>query len=102
LTIYRTTSGGVLLSAASHLHNSSQAGRLIFGAYLGVVMTHFVIDAGIWRMRDPLARKFITENVPFLRPGMAPRDLAQPPRQPALSEGIPVTDRSSTDIGCAS
>jgi hypothetical protein len=58
--------GGVLLSVASHLHNSSQTGRLIFGAYLGVVMAHFVIDAGIWRMSDPLARKFLTENVPFL------------------------------------
>jgi hypothetical protein len=29
-------------------------------------MAHFVIDAGIWRMRDPLARKFMTESVPFL------------------------------------
>jgi hypothetical protein len=65
--------GGVLLSDASHLHNSSQAGRLIFGAYLGVVMAHFVIDAGIWRMRDPLARKFVTESVPFLMPASAVR-----------------------------
>src|SRR6185437_7245838 len=60
--------GGVLLSAASHLHDSSQVGRFVFGAYLGVVMAHFVIDAGIWRMRDPLARKFMTESVPFLLP----------------------------------
>jgi hypothetical protein len=65
--------GGALLSAASHLHNSSQAGRLIFGAYLGVVMAHFVIDAGIWRMRDPLARQFVTESVPFLTPASAVR-----------------------------
>lgn len=65
--------GGMLLSAASHLHNSSPAGRLIFGAYLGVVMAHFVIDAGIWRMRDPLARKFVTESVPFLIPAPAVR-----------------------------
>jgi hypothetical protein len=65
--------GGVLLSAASHLHNSSPAGRLTFGAYLGVVMAHFVIDAGIWRMRDPLARKFVTESVPFLAPAPAVR-----------------------------
>jgi len=71
--------GGVLLSVASHLHNSSPAGRLIFGAYLGVVMAHFVIDAGIWRMRDPLARKFITESVPFLSPALvAAPDAATP------------------------
>lgn len=63
--------GGVLLSTASHLHNSSQAGRLIFGAYLGVVMAHFIIDAGIWRMRDPLARKFVTDSVPFMKPAPA-------------------------------
>jgi hypothetical protein len=70
--------GGVLLSVASHLHNSSPAGRLIFGAYLGVVMAHFVIDAGIWRMRDPLARKFITESVPFLTPATAATHDATP------------------------
>ena len=74
--------GGVLLSTASHLHNSGQAGRLIFGAYLGVVMAHFVIDAGIWRMRDPLARKFVTESVPFLTP------------TPAVNPRSAVTDRS--------
>jgi hypothetical protein len=78
--------GGALLSTASHLHNSAQLGRLLFGAYLGVVMAHFVIDAGIWRMRDPLARKFVTQSLPFLTP---------PPSSA-------VTDRSSTDIGCVS
>jgi hypothetical protein len=79
--------GGVLLSTASHLHNSDQAGRLVFGAYLGVVMAHFVIDAGIWRMRDPLARKFVTENVPFLVPTQAAFPAATIPRSA-------VTDRS--------
>ena len=58
--------GGALLSAASHLHNAAQPGRLVFGAYLGVVMAHFVIDAGIWRMRDPLARNFVTQSLPML------------------------------------
>ena len=32
--------GGAVLSAASHLHNAGQYGRLAFGAYLGVVMAH--------------------------------------------------------------
>jgi hypothetical protein len=66
--------GGALLSTASHLHNSSPAGRAVFGAYLGVVMAHFVIDAGLWRMRDPLARKFITGHLPYLVPARS-----QPP-----------------------
>ncbi len=78
--------GGAALSAASHLHNAAPGGRLIFGAYLGVVMAHFVIDAGIWRMRDPLARRFVAESLPFLGK-LAPST---------------VTDPSSTDIGCTS
>ena len=57
--------GGAALSAASHLHSAGPGWRLVFGAYLGVVMAHFVIDAGIWRMRDPLARKFVADSLPL-------------------------------------
>lgn len=60
--------GGAALSAASHLHNADPAGRLIFGGYLGVVMAHFVIDAGLWRMRDPLARQFLANYLSYLMP----------------------------------
>jgi hypothetical protein len=63
--------GGILLSAASHLHNAPAVGRAVFGAYLGVVMTHFVIDAGIWRLREPFPRAFMTSRVPFLVPPVA-------------------------------
>lgn len=59
--------GGAALSAASHLHDAAAPGRLPFGAYLGVVMAHFVLDAGLWRMRDPLARTFLTAHLAFLR-----------------------------------
>jgi hypothetical protein len=62
--------GGLLLSAASHLHNAPAIGRAVFGAYLGVVMTHFVIDAGIWRLREPFPRAFMTSRLPFLVPPM--------------------------------
>jgi hypothetical protein len=48
--------GGALLGAASHLHAFLPGIRLVFGAYLGAVMAHFVIDAGFWRMRDPVSR----------------------------------------------
>jgi hypothetical protein len=71
--------GGAALSAASHLHNAGHLGRLAFGAYLGVVMAHFVIDAGLWRMRDPLARRFLTTHLPYLMPERpnqnAPREI---------------------------
>jgi hypothetical protein len=60
--------GGAALSWASHLHNASQATRPLFGAYLGVVMAHFVVDAGLWRMRDPLARRFLASQLPYLVP----------------------------------
>ncbi|MGA3147590.1 MAG: hypothetical protein ABSF33_08950 [Acidimicrobiales bacterium] len=62
---------GALLSGASHLHSSGLLGRFLFGAYLGVVMTHFVIDAGLWRMRDAFPRAFMNSHVPYL---MAPSE----------------------------
>ena len=60
--------GGILLSAASHLHDAPALGRILFGAYLGTVMAHFVIDAGIWRLRDPFPRAFLGSRLPFLVP----------------------------------
>jgi hypothetical protein len=60
--------GGILLSAASHLHDAPALGRALFGAYLGVVMAHFVIDAGIWRLSEPFPRSFMASRMPFLVP----------------------------------
>jgi hypothetical protein len=58
--------GGAALNAASHLHSAGPLGRLLFGAYLGLVMAHFVVDAGLWRLRDEFPRTFLTERVPYL------------------------------------
>jgi hypothetical protein len=63
--------GGALLSAASHLHGAAPAGRLLFGAYLGAAMAHFVIDAGLWRLRDPFPRAFLASRAPSLMPGVS-------------------------------
>jgi hypothetical protein len=60
--------GGALLSAVSHLHGSGPAGRVLFGAYLGAVMAHFVIDAGMWRLRDTFPRQFLAGHLPYLVP----------------------------------
>ncbi len=60
--------GGAVLAAASHQHGAGPAGRLLFGAYLGAVMAHFVIDAGLWRLRDPFPRAFLASRVPSLVP----------------------------------
>jgi hypothetical protein len=67
--------GGLALNAASHLHGAGPAGRAFFGAYLGVVMAHFVVDAGLWRLRDEFPRRFLTERVPYLlRPAVVATD----------------------------
>jgi hypothetical protein len=50
----------------SHLHSGGPAERWIFGAYLGTVMAHFVVDAGLWRLRDPFPRAFLARRVPYL------------------------------------
>jgi hypothetical protein len=73
---------GALLNTASHLHTGGAVERFGYGAYLGIVMTHFIVDADIWRLRDPARRRFIAARVPFLLPA-------------------PVADGSGTDIGSA-
>ena len=60
--------GGVALNAASHLHGSGPGGRLVFGAYLGAVTAHFVVDAGVWRLRDRFPRDFMARRLPYLVP----------------------------------
>jgi hypothetical protein len=94
--------GGALLSGASHLHGFPPAIRLVFGAYLGVVAAHFVIDAGFWRMRDPFPRAFLARHVPGLVPspaGALPENApaAAAPAAAALAVS-PAADGSLDDI----
>jgi hypothetical protein len=58
--------GGAVLAVTSHLHSGGPGVRLVFGAYLGAVMAHFVVDAGLWRLRDPFPRAFLARRVPYL------------------------------------
>jgi hypothetical protein len=58
--------GGLALNAASHLHGAQIAGRAVFGAYLGALMAHFVVDAGLWRLRDEFPRSLLRAAVPYL------------------------------------
>jgi hypothetical protein len=58
---------GVALTGASHLHYSTYpAFRVVFGVYVGLVMAHFIVDAAIWRMRDPFPRALLARRVPWL------------------------------------
>ncbi len=66
--------GGTVLDVTSHLHTSATAVRLLFGVYLGVTAAHFVVDGGLWRLRDPLAREVVRSHAPmFLGPGAVDR-----------------------------
>jgi hypothetical protein len=58
--------GGAALAMASHLHGSAGIVRGLYGAYLGAVMGHFVVDAGLWRLRDPSSRDFLARRAPYL------------------------------------
>jgi hypothetical protein len=58
--------GGLALSAASHLHDAAPLGRGLYGAYLGVVMAHFVLDGGLWRLREEFPRELLGERLPYL------------------------------------
>lgn len=62
--------GGALLAVASDQAHSAPLIRICYGAFLGAVMAHFVIDAGLWRMRDKFPRAFLASRVPYLVPGV--------------------------------
>jgi hypothetical protein len=61
--------GGAVLSTASHLHASGLSTRWLYGAYVGAVASHFVVDAGLWRLRDEFPRRFLASRLPYLVPG---------------------------------
>lgn len=71
--------GGAVLAAASHLHSALPAWRVLYGGYLGVVMAHFVIDGGLWRMRERFPRSFLAGRVPYLLPDVRPEGSAPVP-----------------------
>ena len=79
--------GGVVLNLMSHLHGDGLPLRPLFGVYLGLLATHFVVDAGIWRLREPFVRAFLSQRIGYLVCS-------------ARSSGVPmsVADRSVADI----
>jgi len=82
--------GGAALSVASDQLAAGPALRWVYGLFLGVVMAHFVIDAGMWRMRQEFPRAFLRERLPYLLPGDV-RGHATPAKHPHA-------DPSSGDI----
>ena len=60
--------GGAALAVASDQLTGRPLVRGLFGLFLGAVMAHFVIDAGLWRMRDQFPRAFLGARLPYLVP----------------------------------
>jgi hypothetical protein len=59
--------GGLVLAVVSHLHDSPVATeRALYGAFLGVVMSHFVLDAVLWRLRNEFPRRLLGDALPYL------------------------------------
>jgi hypothetical protein len=67
------------LAATSHLHHGAAATKAVFGAYLGIVMTHFVLDAGLWRLRDPFPRAWLGGRLPALLADTSVSDIESVP-----------------------
>ncbi len=61
--------GGAALSVASDQLIAGPTMRWLYGLFLGAVMAHFVVDAGLWRMRDEFPRAFLRSRLPYLLPG---------------------------------
>lgn len=57
---------GLVLDIASHQHHGGPGSRAIYGVYLGVLSAHFVVDAGLWRLREEFPRAFLSERLPYL------------------------------------
>ena len=64
--------GGAALSMASDQLAAAPTTRWLYGVFLGAVMAHFVIDAGLWRLRDEFPRGFLRSRLPDLLPGDYP------------------------------
>jgi hypothetical protein len=63
--------GGAALALASDQVTGKPAVRVLFGLFLGAVMAHFVVDAGLWRMREAFPRAFLGSRLPWLIPEAA-------------------------------
>ena len=63
-----STLGALALNAAVVAADISDFayGYAVYGAFIGIVMTHFVLDAGIWRLRERFQRGYMRERFSFV------------------------------------
>jgi hypothetical protein len=58
--------GGLVLDRVAVWQHGGPIASAVFGASIGVVLSHFVVDAGLWRLRDRFPREFLTSRLPYL------------------------------------
>jgi hypothetical protein len=59
--------GGFLLTYMTNAGGEPGAlFKFIFGMAVGTVMSHFVIDAGVWKLRHPFQRGYVRRAFPFV------------------------------------
>jgi hypothetical protein len=60
--------GGILLDHAAEASTwlAQPYAGAVYGLFIGLVMTHFVLDAGIWRLREPFQRGYMRKKFDFV------------------------------------
>jgi len=48
------------------VNNAAVYGSALTGVFIGLVATHFVLDAGIWKLREPFQRRYMREKFNFI------------------------------------
>jgi hypothetical protein len=60
------TLGAMALNAAILAPGQLGYGYALYGAFVGVTMSHFVLDAGLWRLSEPFQRRYMREKFYFV------------------------------------
>jgi hypothetical protein len=58
--------GAIVLNAAILAPGHMTLGYAFYGAFIGITMSHFVLDAGLWRLREPFQRRYMREKFHFV------------------------------------
>jgi hypothetical protein len=58
--------GAILLAVISNRVLFNWTRDAVFGVYLGLVMSHFVVDAIVWRLSEPTQRSYVRRSFAFV------------------------------------
>lgn len=58
--------GAILLAVVANRVTFNWSHDAVFGIYLGLVMSHFVVDAVVWRLSEPTQRSYVRNSFAFL------------------------------------